>query len=412
VLLLMLIVAPELAAQQGASWRFQDGRAETAVRETRIGTHAAVPLSALLTLGAAFSRDDDEVRLTLGTGEVRFRVGSPFFVSGGSFYQLVSPVHAEGGVVFLPVQFLVEFLPTLSPDISVDPRARVVRRDGRAAARSAPPRAAQADPPPPPTPVQPAPRRPTPAGGAHRPLLVIDAGHGGIDPGAVGPGGTREKEVVLEVARRLESLLRDDPRFEVRMTRTRDTLIALRDRTRMANDWRNGERPALFMSIHANASPNTSAQGFETYFLSEAKTDDARRVAQMENASLRFERPEDQGHAGDPLRFIFNDLRQNKYLRDSSDWAAMVQRRMAEVQAAPDRGVKQAGFVVLDGAYMPAVLVELGFISNREEERLLRDAAHRESLARALARSVEDFFVRQGAVAAGPSAAAQGTHGP
>jgi N-acetylmuramoyl-L-alanine amidase len=394
--LLLVLFAGGAAAQQAVTWRFDGGRGVSQVRESRTQGYAALPASALLTIGAQVSRDGDEVQLLVGRSEVRFRLGSPFFVSGGSFYQLVSPVYAEGGVVFLPVQFIVEFLPTVAGDLAVDTGARVVRRDARAAARQA----AQAAPAAVPPAAQPLPRPATPIS-SERPLLVIDAGHGGIDPGAIGPGGTREKDVVLAVSKRLYEMLRDDPRFDVRMTRDRDTLVGLRDRTRLANAWRNGERPALFMSIHANASSNRSAQGFETYFLSEAKTDDARRVAAMENASLRFEGPDSQTEAGDPLRFIFNDLRQNKYLRDSSDWAEMIQRRMAAVQTTPDRGVKQAGFVVLDGAYMPAVLVEVGFISNREEERILRDAAHQERLAQALARSVEDFFQRQGALRAG-----------
>jgi N-acetylmuramoyl-L-alanine amidase len=227
-------------------------------------------------------------------------------------------------------------------------------------------------------------------------LVVIDAGHGGVDPGARGPGGTREKDVTLAVARELAAILREDRSLEVRMTRDRDTLIALRDRSRMANRWRGeakkGEeaRPALFISIHANASPQRAAVGYETFFLSEAKTEDARRVAEMENAAQRYEAPSDK--PVDPLSFIFHDLRQNKYLRDSSDWASMIQRRLSRVHPGPNRGVKQAGFVVLDGAFMPAVLVEIGFITNAGEEKLISDRAHQRRIAQQLAHAVGDFF--------------------
>lgn len=248
----------------------------------------------------------------------------------------------------------------------------------------------------------PAPALAQAGGGSPRALVVIDAGHGGVDPGARGPNGTREKDVTLAVARRLAALLRQDPSLEVRMTRDRDTLIALRDRPRLANRWRaeHGapDRPAVFISIHANAHRSTTARGYETYFLSEAKTADARRVAEMENAAEQYEEPAEQ--PSDALSFILNDLRQNHYLRESSSWAAMIQRRLAAVHPGPDRGVKQAGFVVLNGAFMPAVLVEIGFITHPTEEKVLASGSRQDELARQLARSVSDFFGR-GVVAAG-----------
>jgi N-acetylmuramoyl-L-alanine amidase len=233
-------------------------------------------------------------------------------------------------------------------------------------------------------------------------LVVIDAGHGGVDPGARGPGGTLEKDVALAVARDLAAELRKDPTLEVRMTRDRDTLIALTDRSRMANRWRGSnpqDRPALFMSIHLNAHPSSSARGFETYFLSEAKTEDARRVAEMENAAQQYEQPSTRQL--DPLSFIMHDLRQNLYQHESSDWAEMIQRRLARSHPGPNRGVKQAGFVVLNGSFMPAVLVELGFISNPQEERMLASREVQRRMARELADAVHDFFNRRssGAVA-------------
>jgi N-acetylmuramoyl-L-alanine amidase len=183
-------------------------------------------------------------------------------------------------------------------------------------------------------------------------------------------------------------LLREDPRFEVRMTRDRDTLIALRDRGRFANQWRDEGQPALFLSIHCNAHTSRAETGYETYFLSEARTADARRVQQMEDAAAQYEeRPRGTG-----LDFILSDLRQNQYLRESSDWAQMIQNRLREVHPGPSRGVKQAGFAVLVGAFMPAVLVEIGFISNRTEESMLADAQQQETIARQLAAGVRDFF--------------------
>lgn len=223
-------------------------------------------------------------------------------------------------------------------------------------------------------------------------LVVIDPGHGGVDPGARGPGGEREKDITLAVAREVARILRQDPSLEVRMTRDRDTLIALRDRPRMANRWRGEERPALFLSIHANAHRQRSVVGYETYFLSEAKTEDARRVAEMENAAQQYEEQDDRPSTD--LGFILNDLRQNYYLRESSSWAEMIQRRLGAVLPGPDRGVKQAAFVVLDGAFMPAVLVEIGFITNSREAALIAGGEGQKRIARSLAEAVRDFLDR------------------
>jgi N-acetylmuramoyl-L-alanine amidase len=223
-----------------------------------------------------------------------------------------------------------------------------------------------------------------------RRLVVVDAGHGGRDPGASGPGGTREKDVTLSVARRLAALLRQDPTLEVRMTRDRDTLIALRDRARFANRWRGEGQPALFISVHCNANPSRAEKGYETYFLSEARTADAQRVEEFENAAQQYE----EEQTGGALGFILTDLRQNQYLRESSDGARIVQERLRAIHPGPNRGVKQAGFAVLRGTFMPAVLVEIGFVSNRDEERLLAGGELQADIAAQLARAVRDFFDR------------------
>jgi N-acetylmuramoyl-L-alanine amidase len=185
-------------------------------------------------------------------------------------------------------------------------------------------------------------------------------------------------------------LLRGDPTFEVRMTRDRDTLIALHDRARMANRWKDEGQPAVFISIHCNANESRSEKGFETYFLSEARTADARRVEAFENSAVQYEEAPPQGALG----FILTDLRQNHYLRESSDWAQIIQDRLREMHPGPNRGVKQAGFAVLRGTFMPSVLVEIGFISNRGEEALLADGDAQERFARKLADAVRDYFDR------------------
>jgi N-acetylmuramoyl-L-alanine amidase len=172
---------------------------------------------------------------------------------------------------------------------------------------------------------------------------------------------------------------------DVLMTRTADTLIALDDRGRIAND----AGADLFLSIHVNAANPRwrnprSARGFETYFLAEAKTEDEQRVAEMENESMRFE-VDVQTTPGDPLSFLLSDMMQNEFLRESSTLAATIQGGLKQVHPSTDRGVKQAGFRVLITAHMPAVLVELGFGSNATEVRWLSSARGQQALARAIA---------------------------
>ncbi|MGH7557740.1 MAG: N-acetylmuramoyl-L-alanine amidase family protein [Gemmatimonadota bacterium] len=217
--------------------------------------------------------------------------------------------------------------------------------------------------------------------------IVVDAGHGGRDPGSIGKGGTREKEVTLRVARALAERLEEDD-VEVVLTRGGDEFIALGERTRIANR----EEADLFVSIHANSSENRSAEGFETYFLSAAKSEDARRVAKMENSAILYESPEIDPASLDELNFILWDLAQNEYLRESSALAETIQEELEDRLSLESRGVKQAGFFVLNGAYMPAVLFEMAFISNPREENLLNDPAFRSRMVDGLAESLLGYL--------------------
>jgi N-acetylmuramoyl-L-alanine amidase len=217
--------------------------------------------------------------------------------------------------------------------------------------------------------------------------VVVDAGHGGRDVGAIGPSGVREKDVTLQVARALKAELERRSDLRVILTRDSDVFVPLTGRTRMANE----AGADLFLSIHCNSARSRSGQGFETYFLSEAKTEDERRVARMENASLRFENPDIDPQQLGELNFILWDLAQNEYLRESSDLADLVQRGLDDELDLDDRGVKQAGFWVLNGAYMPAILIETAFISNPAEERLLVSRSFQSRLVDGIADSVLDY---------------------
>ena len=239
----------------------------------------------------------------------------------------------------------------------------------------------------------------SPASGTKRSprLVVVDAGHGGPDNGMTGPLGAPisiyEKDVTLAVAKRLGMELKGRG-LRVLFTRTTDTLIALSDRGRIANQ-AGGD---LFISIHVNAASMdwkdpAAGRGFETYFLSEARTEDARRVEQMENQSVRFETgtnvPKD-----DALSYILSDMKQNEHLRESSDLAELVQEHLASMHPGPNRGVKQAGFRVLVTAFMPAVLVEIGFGTNAAEAAYLNDRRHQAEIASAIADAASEYLRR------------------
>ena len=208
------------------------------------------------------------------------------------------------------------------------------------------------------------------------------------------PNKVFEKDITLGLARRLRDALRRRS-AEVLMTRSSDTLIALADRGKIAN--RAGA--SIFVSIHVNAANPRwrdpgSARGFETYFLSEAKTDDERRVEEMENEVTRYEGAENV-EAGDPLSFILSDMRQNEFLRESADLAASVQRALGGMpHPGPDRGVKQAGFLVLVKAFMPAILVEVGFGTNRAESSYISSDTGQLQLASAIADAITTYLDR------------------
>ena len=206
--------------------------------------------------------------------------------------------------------------------------------------------------------------------------VVIDPGHGGHDPGAQ-VRGLNEAELVLDIAQRLERLLVNEPGVEVVLTRRTNAYVALEERTAIAN-----RSPAdLFLSIHANASGNAAVRGFETYFLSFAPNSEAEAIAARENAG--------SARRMGSLPDIVKAIALNNKIDESRDFASMVQASMQDLLRKTDRnarnlGVKQAPFMVLIGATMPSVLVEVSFLTNRDEATLLRSQNYRQQIAEAL----------------------------
>jgi N-acetylmuramoyl-L-alanine amidase len=194
-----------------------------------------------------------------------------------------------------------------------------------------------------------------------------------------------EKDIVLGVARRLRAELVNARGLSVFLTRDKDVDLDLDNRTAIANNY----KADLFVSIHANASRARGAKGSEVYFLSyQASDDDSRRIAQLEGAAEPL--PEAAASSGD-LALILWDMAQAEHLEESSALASRIQEELAVVTGSEGRGVKQAPFRVLVGAAMPAVLVEIAFISNPEEEKLLASEAYQAKIATSLARGIERY---------------------
>jgi N-acetylmuramoyl-L-alanine amidase len=220
--------------------------------------------------------------------------------------------------------------------------------------------------------------------------LVLDAGHGGHDSGAVGPAGLMEKELVLDVTKRVARLLEDKLGVKVLLSRDGDHFIPLRDRTSYANR----ERADLFVSIHANAHRVVASEGVETYFLSSEATDNAsRQVAALENSVVQLEKPSAGRTASrsDVLKTILWELAQSEFQWESSRLAETVLDSMTQSLKIPNRGVKQAGFYVLGGAAMPAILIEIGFVTNPREERRLKETRYRDEIARAILAGLTEY---------------------
>jgi N-acetylmuramoyl-L-alanine amidase len=211
--------------------------------------------------------------------------------------------------------------------------------------------------------------------------VVIDAGHGGHDSGSIGPTGYSEKELVLDVSKRLKVLLEAEMDAEVVMTRTDDSYVPLESRTEIANK----EAADLFISIHANSSRVKTVRGVETFFLNfNTQSRDALETAARENAATE--------HNIHDLHDIVEKITLNDKVDESRELAGYIQTAMAKrSNAGTNRGVKQAPFVVLIGASMPSVLAEVSFISNPDEERKLKTPAYRQQIAESLFEGIKSY---------------------
>ena len=213
--------------------------------------------------------------------------------------------------------------------------------------------------------------------------VVIDPGHGGDEVGAEGKDGIFEKDIVIDIAERLKKQLMKIPDLKIILTRDKDITMPLDERTAIANH----NRADLFISIHVNASKGKKASGAETFFLSyEAADEEIRTLAALENNVVGL--PQEKAGENKGLEMILWDMAQAQYLQESSELAESIQKEFNEMLGVRDRGIKQAPFRVLMGATMPAVLVEVGFLSNPAEEEKLKSSSYRDEITGAIFRSV------------------------
>jgi N-acetylmuramoyl-L-alanine amidase len=349
---------------------------------------SAPALSRVLPLTAELKSDWASV--TFAGQAFRFLLNAPVFIHGDRVVPLVAGAYLARDTLFLPLQWLTGYLPTVFTE-----GYRYDALAGRFEEAAVSPVIARTPvrPPPPAPPASARRGRFPPSGVLRKPhSVVVDAGHGGVDPGNPGlhfPGNLREKDVNLSIAKLLRKEL-ERRGIEVVMTRSKDTLIALGDRGRFCHD-----ECDLFLSIHVNSLPRhrgyEDISGIETYFLAAARTEDADRVARMENDALRYDTGP-QPDNGDPLQFILKDLQTNEYLRESAVLADLIQARAGKIHPGGSRGVSQAGFVVLTTARRPAVLVESGFSTNRVDSRFLTSSEGQVKLAQALADAVVEYL--------------------
>jgi len=354
---------------------------------------AAVAAARLMgPLGLVTSVEGTSVRVVVGGRTFDFDLGAPFVRIGDAAYPLVGAPYVARDTLFLPLHWLADFVPRLSsgryrwdavrarleetPAVAALPAPVTVSPPGRQAPAAAP----------------------VPVGTANAitglrlaHTIVVDPGHGGIDPGNPGqtfPGHLAEKDVTLSIGRLLRAeLMRRG--LNVVLTRATDTLIALADRPTFCR-----AECDLFVSIHVNSMPKGPRQGrasgVETYFVSDAKTEDQKRVSQMENDAMRF----DTRAPGDgPLAFILNDLQLNEYLRESARLADLVQGRVASIHPGGDRGVQQGPFLVLAAARRPAVLVEAGFATHSGDGAFLTSALGQRKIVNAIADGIVTYLL-------------------
>ncbi len=307
-----------------------------------------------------------KVTLTKEGRKAVLLLGSRYYFAGGSIKQTTAPVLIKNGSVYVPLKFARSDIGRL---FELSKKYSITHTDTKAAAKKETKEAG------------------LPAEKRYKiKKIVIDPGHGGKDPGAVSRSGLYEKDVVLDVSLRLKKIL-EGQGIDVVMTRSSDVFIPLGNRTKIAND----KKADLFVSIHANANRRRWVNGFEVYCLSEKATDDnARALAASENSVLKCE----EGsivNGSKVTEAIVWDLQFDEHRKESIELAGLIYRGVDKEIGVKSDKVRGARFYVLKGTEMPAVLVELSYLSNVNDENNLKKASYRQQLAEGVASGIIDY---------------------
>jgi len=380
----IILTLPVGAWSQTSAISVQLPGGKTGQLTTRSGMIDLQSLIEIFDLRSSMDVLGERLDLVGSRGSCRLLLESPLVLSRGLFTVMSGPLVNFGGRLAMPADFLTKALPALTGrSSSLDARALTIGEVGSDSFKGQNPdelsRFAsfiRRDQYVPEEILQEEPKGLT--------VVVLDPGHGGRSLGARGNTGTREKDLVLNVAEKLKIRLEEGLGIKVVLTRTADYYVGLKERTAIANN----NRADLLLSIHANATFRRDIDGYETYYLSLRSTDkQARSYAEMENKALGVKGGEDDKAL---LEAILWDMAQTAYIDESRELASMVQKRIVGELKGRDRGVRQAPLAVLMGARMPAALVEIGYISNPEQEVRLNRQSHQDQIAKALYRAIED----------------------
>ena len=375
-LLALLLSSPQPSPPATITVMTPRGESRIPVRYDRFGAPVLVATHLVTALNGSFSLGRPWAEVIVARQSFRFLLDAPYYVYQGQVQSLAAPALVARDTLYLPFQFVAEVLPRVFAErFRYDAAgSRLVETGSRVA-------------------IQPTPDR-LPNGLKPGHMVTVDAGHGGTDPGNPGlyfPRGVQEKHVTLQVSRLLRAELQKRG-IQVRMTRTTDTLIALRDRPRYCT-----EDCELFVSIHVNSLARrrgyTERRGFETYIIGEARTEEAERVARMENDAIRFETDAVQDATPQGLDFILRDLQLNEHLRESARAAELIQEHLDPVHSGENRGVKGGPYHVLNAARRPAVLIEMGYSTNPDDARLMTRRSSQEAFASAIADAIVAYLL-------------------
>ncbi len=309
-----------------------------------------------------------------------YGVGIAVILIDGALYRSSAAVRRSEGKILIPLDACRHFIKTMAPGMEMTRIGNsLIEKQGHGRSpdpkESAVPEKTQRD---------------------HIRFVVIDPGHGGKDPGAVGKGGLEEKDITLKVSQYLAQKIKKKlPSIKVIMTRKDDRFVELARRTDMANRLLRRNENGVFLSIHVNSSLSEKISGHETFFLSQNPTnEEARNTAALENnVVILEERPKSAKKPHEDVDYIEATMITTQILKESSELADSVQKgQIKNIKSFIPRGVKKADFFVLRGVLMPAVLIEIGFITNKKEAQHLRARGHQESIAEGIAEGVVLFI--------------------